>query len=162
MKKSTFAFVCPVLILPAILFLSCANGPSFRNSKASFDDVEGKEWILSEVKAAGKTISIDRTKLETFGMGGIYTISFQGNRVSGMGAPNRFFGPYTSGSKKTLSIADVASTLMATIIEPEDLKEHEYFGYLSNVTSWDLRKGKLELYSTDSAGSKATLVFMVK
>jgi heat shock protein HslJ len=88
---------------------------------------------------------------------GVYSISFNENRLFGMGAPNRYNGPYTVNSNRFLSIGNIASTLMMAIVDPDGLKEHEYFRCLSSVTRWDLRQGKLELYSRDSI-----LVFVIK
>jgi heat shock protein HslJ len=131
-------------------------------SGANFKDVQGKEWSLLEIKSQGKTVSIDRKKLEAVFANGAFTISFDEggeSRVSGIGAPNRYFGPYTVGGNNELSIGTLASTMMAALFEPEDLKEHEFFDYLSKVKRWNLNSGKLELYSSDSAGAEIVLTF---
>ena len=112
--------------------------------------------MLTEIIRTGQIVNIDR---QAIGMGGVFTISFQDDRVSGMGAPNRFIGPFTSNSGNVLSIGELASTLMAAIFEPEALKEHEYFAYLSQVSRWDLRQSTLELYSTNPDGIVVVLVF---
>ena len=133
-----------------------------------FSDVEGKEWFLSEVRSAGNTVVMDRQKLEADSMGGFFTISFQGGnaanerQVNGVAAPNRYGGPYTLGSDKTLGIGLLRSTMMAAFKEPDGLNENGYFAYLSKVTRWDLREGKLEIYSSDSNGAEAILVFTRK
>jgi heat shock protein HslJ len=159
MKKVSVVLSCLILSLLAIAFTSCADGASVRanepDSGAVFGDVEGNEWILLEVKSGKKTIPMDRKKLEADGMGGVYTINFKDGRVYGMGAPNRYFGPYTLGSNRSLSIGNLATTLMASIKNPPGLNEIEYYAYLSKVTRWDLRYGKLELYS----GADAVLIF---
>ena len=175
MKNVTLFLFCAALFLPAIVFPSCAGGAPAREGGASvqegasaqgggavFSDVEGKEWVLLELKSAGQTVAMDRQKLEADSMGGVYTISFQEGRVSGMGAPNRYFGPYTLDNSRTLSIGNLASTMMMAFREPDGLKENEYFAYLSKVTRWDLREGKLELYSSDGSGAEAVLVFVRK
>ena len=125
----------------------------------SFDDIEGKEWILLEVKNAGETIVMDRQKLQAQGLGGVYTIQFQEGRISGMGSPNRYFGPYTVGNNRALTIGDVASTMMFSFIQPDGLSESEYFALLSNTARWDLRGELLELYSLNSDGAEVVLVF---
>jgi len=152
MKKSTGIYFCAAIILPAIVFASCAGG-------AKVKEAEGKEWILLEIKSQGKTVTIDRKKLETGNMGGAFTINFDEGRVSGMGAPNRYFGPYTVDSKNVLSIGDLASTMMAAFFEPEELKEKEFLDYLSKASRLKIKSGKLELYSTNSTGAKTVLVF---
>jgi len=160
------------LVLPAIVFPSRASGapgqeggPILQNREAVFGDVEGKEWFLLEFTRAGKTIAMDRKALEAIGMGGVYTINFRqgnaagGNQVSGLGAPNRYFGPFTTGDNRTLSIGNLASTMMLAFIEPDGLKEYEYFSMLSRLSRWNLRDGKLTLYSSDSDGNETVMVF---
>jgi len=159
MKKFTGIYLCAVLFLPAIVFVSCAGGASFGGGKAVFKDVQGKEWILLEVRSQGKTVSIDRSKLDAGFPGGAFTINFEEDRVNGVGAPNRYFGPYTTDSNKSLNIGNLASTMMLALFEPEELKEHEFFDYLSNAKRWDLKSGKLEIYSANSSGAETVLVF---
>ena len=159
MKKFTGIYLCAVLILPVLVFVSCASGMSIRGSKAVFDDVQGKEWILLEIKSQGKTVSIDRNKLDAGFPNGAFTINFEEDKVNGVGAPNRYFGPCTVNSDKTLSIGNLASTMMLALFEPDELKEHEFFDYLSNAKRWDLKSGKLELYSVNRSGVETVLVF---
>ena len=159
MKNIALFVFCAALVLPVISFpIRAAAAPAY-DGGTTFRDMEGKEWSLSEVREGGKTVLMDRKALEADNMGGVYTISFQEGRLSGMGAPNRYFAPYTSGGNRTLTIGNVASTLMLAFREPEGLKENEYFNYLSNVTRWDLSQGKLELHSTDSNRAEAVLIF---
>ena len=159
--KNGFVFLfCTAIFLPVIAFPSGVSGAPAHEPGVRFSDVEGKEWFLSEVRSAAGTVRFDREKLEADGFEGIYTASFQEGRLSGMGAPNRFFGPYTAGSNRSLSIGNMASTLMMAFREPDGLKEHEYFAYLSRVTRWDLRRGVLELYSSGEDGREAVLVFV--
>jgi len=165
MKNVAMGLFCAAFFMPLIVFQSCASGAPVPESGAVFMDVEGKEWLLSEVRSAGGTVRMDREKLEADGFSGIYTISFQEGlasnegRVSGMGAPNRFFGPFTAGNNRSLSLGNLASTMMMAFREPDGLREHEYFGYLSGVTRWDLRGGRLELYSSGSNRDEVVLVF---
>jgi len=162
MKNITTVLVSLVLFLSAIVFPSGANGAPAYDGGKTFKDVEGKEWILSEVKSAGKTVRIDRNKLAADNLEGVFTISFQEDRVSGMGAPNRYFGPYTLGSNRSITPGNMASTMMMAFKEPDELKESEYFSLLSNVRRWDLREGKLELYSSGRNKDETTLVFTLK
>jgi heat shock protein HslJ len=163
MKNLVRATFCSVLVLSAI---SIIHGAPAQEGGTTFKDVEGKEWMLSEFVSAGKTVRMDRQKLELDNFGGVYTIQFQENgsegRVSGMGAPNRYFGPYTAGANRSLSIGNMASTMMATFREPDGLRENEYFNYLSKVTRWDIRNGKLELYSSAASGAETVLIFGLK
>ncbi|MDR1804106.1 MAG: META domain-containing protein [Treponema sp.] len=125
-------------------------------------DVEGKEWMLTELRSGANTVRIDRSKLGGADTNGSFTIIFQDSRVNGVGWPNRYFGPYTAGSGDALTISDqLASTMMAAFIELDELKEYDYFAYLSKVTRWAVRDGRLELYSTTD-GRETTLVFELR
>ena len=176
MKSVTVFVFFVVLVLPAII--SCASTGSQAAGSAtsggqatggsrttvseggtSFNDVSGKEWILAEIRSARSTIQIDRQKLAANNIGGFFTINFQEGNVSGMGAPNRFRGPYTLGSGNALNIGLLATTMMAAFIEADELKEHEYHVYLGKVTRWNLRSGNLELTSSNPEGAEAILVF---
>ena len=159
--KGTIAF-CTVLVLTAIVFPSGVFGAPAHDGAATFKDVEGKEWILSELRSAGKTIRMDRQKLAADNLGGVYTINFREDKVNGMGAPNRYFAPFTAGSNRTLSIGLIAGTMMLAFKEPDGLKEGEFFGLLSKVTRWDLKEGNLELYSSENGGNEAALIFALK
>jgi heat shock protein HslJ len=154
--KNTFLMMS-CLMITVVLFPLRVDGAPAHDGGASFNSIEGKVWLLSEFRAAGKTVRINRNDGNTRG---IYTIGFQdGGQVNGMGAPNRFFGPYTNGGNRALSIGNLASTMMASLWEPEELKEREYFGFLSRVTRWDLREGKLELHSTNENAAEVILIF---
>jgi len=160
MKQLTGIYLCAAFFMPALVFVSCADGASFKSgSGAEFKDVQGKEWTLLEIKSQGKTVSIDRKKLEAGNMGSAFTINFAEDRVNGVGAPNRYFGPYTVDSNNTLSIGLLASTMMAALFEPEGLKENEFLDYLSKAKHWDIRSKKLRLYSVNSAGADTVLIF---
>ena len=156
MKSVTAIAFVAAIVLSAIAFPSNIGAAPARDAGITFKDVEEKEWVLLEVKSAASAVSIDTD------MGEVYTISFGENRLSGMGAPNRYNGPYTAGANRSLSIGSIASTMMAAFREPDGLTESEYFNYLSNVTRWDLNEGKLELYSSNSDGTEAVLVFAGK
>jgi heat shock protein HslJ len=130
-----------------------AVGQSF-----NFADAEGVDWVLTEVKAVSGTVRMDRQKLEAINLGGAYTMRFESGRLTGMGAPNRFNGPYIAGEGRALSIGPAAATQMMAIVQPEGLAEHEFFTYLAKVSGWDLREGRLELTSSSENGA-AILVF---
>jgi heat shock protein HslJ len=146
-------------VLLAAAVCSCAGGAPAR--AASFGGIQGKEWILAEVKGPSP-VTLDRQELEAGGLGDVYTIKFDAGMASGRGAPNRYRGPYTLGNGRALTIGSLAGTLMAAVNEPESLKESEYYAYLDSVSSWDLKNGRLELYSKDQSGAEAVLVFDAK
>jgi len=153
-------------VFPAIVFSSCASAGGARQNTAAFADIQRQEWHLSEIRSNTESVRLNRPALDAAGFSGVFTITFEDGRVSGAGAPNRFFGPYTggkaSGSGGDLSIGLLGHTLMAAIFEPEELQENEYFHYLSSVTSWELREGMLELATSSNDGSKTVLVFTLE
>ena len=155
--KKYISGLCIVLVLWVIALP--ASGAPAHDGGAAFKDIEETEWMLTEYVSAGKTVRLDRPKIEAE-MGKIYVIYFlEEGRLSGIGAPNRFNAPYSEGANRSLSIGNIASTMMLAFREPDDLKERDYFGYLSGVTRWDLRDGRLELYSIDANGTETVLVF---
>jgi len=149
-----------VLLAAAALIIfcitGCASGP-----KISFSDVSGKEWKLTDVMLNGKSINFDRSVLISEGFGEIFTLNFDAERLSGIGAPNRYFAPYTLGNIKdrAISVQLVAGTLMAPLRQPEKLKENDYFKYIQNTYKWNLAGEKLELSSKSETGDEITLVF---
>jgi heat shock protein HslJ len=175
-----------IRILPfviAALLLSCksapdassgANGPVQGEASENavdftpapeFGGITGKEWKLTGVRAladnAGSNAAMrfSRRELVKAGMENAYTLRFDGERLSGAAAPNRYSAPYTRGAGQTLSIRAIAATLMAAMAEPENLKEREYFGYLENVEKWDLVQGRLQLISRNERDEEIILVF---
>ena len=177
-RLSLLAFLC-LLVLPALLFFGCSSSartpasdspvsdrPVGDRSPAStagtsFSDIEGKEWTLLELRRAGESIVMNRQQIEADGLTGAYTLSFADGMVRGKAAPNGFSGPYSiahSPGGNELSIGLLASTMMFSFIQPEGLNENEFFALLSAVNRWDLREGRLELYSS-AAGAEAVLVF---
>ena len=128
-------------------------------SVQKFEDAVGRDWSLVEVRTGQQNITIDRNKSTNDGFGDIFTLHFDEGRISGVGAPNRYFAPYTLTDKQGMTIGIIAGTLMAALFEPENLKEHEFFAYLQNVERWNIVKGNLELYSKREDGSQTVLIF---
>ena len=132
---------------------ACAGTPNFSN-------VVDKDWKLIEVRGGSGNITFDRSKLEGEGFADIFTLRFDKERVNGVGAPNRYFAPYTRTDKKQgIAIKTIAQSQMAPLREPEYLKEQEFFAYLQNTTKWNIAKKTLELYSTGTDGAAMVLVF---
>jgi hypothetical protein len=121
--------------------------------------ITGKEWKLSEVRLPGKTILVDRNKLTADKMGDLFTFTVDNSRISGKAAPNRYTSVYQAGANNALTIQPPISTLMASIYDPERIREREYFQYISRVKSWKLNQGKLELYTTDASNKEVVLVY---
>ena len=156
-KKTKALVLTGFSFLIILMILSCASGGVTKDN-ASFSDVQGRDWVLVELKSGANSISIKRPAAN--GMGEIYTLKFDADRLSGVGAPNRYFAPFTAGDGHTLSIGMIAGTLMAPLFENEDLKEQEFFGYLNRVNRWELVNKKLELYSSSENNTETILVFI--
>jgi heat shock protein HslJ len=143
-----------------VLVSACAGAAASRDS-AVFANVEGADWVLTEVRSFSGTLLMDRQKMEANNLGEAYTLRFDSGRLTGQGAPNRFNGPYTAGEGRSLSIGPAAATQMMSLVQPEGLTEHEFFTYLAKVTAWDLREGRLELKSASENG-EISLVFSLR
>jgi heat shock protein HslJ len=154
-----------IFILSVLMVLSCAtkggaetaparNAHSSEGQSTSIADIQGKDWILEEVRINSATVRINRpNNVECF------TLRFDGERMGGIGHPNRYFAPYTAGEGNSLSMGLAVATLMAPLFEINGLREHEYFAYLSKVKSWDIRSGKLELTGSGENGETLVLVY---
>jgi heat shock protein HslJ len=138
----------------ALIANACTSAPNF-------SDVTGKEWRLAEIRTEPENIVFDRNKLTEEGFADIFTLNFNNGQISGKGAPNRYFAPYELVSAKdvNISIKAVAGTLMAPIVEPEKLKEREFFAYLQNIRKWNIVNGNLELTTKGSDDREAVMVF---
>jgi heat shock protein HslJ len=160
-------------VIVAVLAVSCGSAPDTPSGAsgpaAGFGAITGKDWKLVEVRSSvnasadagadAETSRFSRGELAEAGMENAYTLRFDGERLSGMGAPNRYSAPYTQGAGQTLSIGAIAGTLMASFQEPENLKEREYFDYLENVNKWDFVQGQLRLIARNGRGEETVLVF---
>jgi heat shock protein HslJ len=124
----------------------------------SFDLVRGKEWKLIEVTVETLSTGFSREALGTE-FPNFYTLQFQDATIYGRAAPNNYRGPFELTGNQGISFDMIAATLMAPLTEPAGLKENEYFKYLEGVYRWDLKDGKLELYSKDEGGTTSVLVF---
>jgi hypothetical protein len=149
------------LILAAICFMSntCMD---LGDDYANFADGIGKDWKLIAVHidgAFGREIIFDRNALEREGNGDIFTMKYDEQMISGTGAPNLFSSPYTL-SGRTISLAPMRSTLMASFLEPEKLTEHQFFIYVQNTHEWKfVNNRKLEFLSKTETGDEVKLIF---
>lgn len=144
-----------MFVLCGMILISASN---CKTTQADISSISGKEWKLVELRKGNEVIIIDRGKLESDGFGDLFTINF-GERVTGKAAPNQFMAPYQAGDNNDLILQAPASTLMASVYDPERIREKDYFEYLVNVKSWELVQGRLELHSSDSSGTETVLVY---
>ena len=120
--------------------------------------IEGNEWKLIEVFIDGTNINFSRNTLPEE-LKNFFTVNFDAQNVSGVGAPNRYSAPYTLGDNQTINIMLMRSTMMATFLESENLTEHDFFRYMQNAHNWELINNKLELFSRTETGGDVRLVF---
>ena len=149
---NSYAKFMTLLLIIAAMPFACSSAPKFSS-------VIDKDWNLIAVRGVPENITFDRSKLVEEGFADIFTLRFDKERVNGVGAPNRYFAPYTLSDKQGISIKAIAQSQMAPLREPEYLKEQEFFAYLQNTTKWNVVKGDLELHSTREDGTAAVLVF---
>jgi len=156
MKKQILLFLGVI-----VLVMSCNTTPK---NVSSFSGVMGKEWKLIEVQLDGtpfnRIVLYDRNDLKKNNVGGVYTMNFNAEMVSGTGAPNKYTAPYTLGDGNALKIDVIKSTLMAPIVQPEKLQEQAFYNYMQNVESWSSDNGKLVLQSKAENGNVVKLIFV--
>jgi heat shock protein HslJ len=138
---------------------SAAPGATATTGADYVSSITGKTWKLSELRLSGRTVTIDRNKLAADGMGDLFTFTVDNERISGRAAPNRYTTVYQAGANNALTIQPPITTMMASIYDPERLREREYFQYLTAVKSWKLNQNKLELYTVDASNKEVVLVY---
>ena len=162
MKKQFF-----LLALIAALAMSCVstdksnisdNETSRANTNSNPSSIQGNEWKLIEVYIGGRNTRFNRNTLPE-DLRNFFTVNFDAQNVSGVGAPNRYSAPYTLGNNQTISVMLMRSTMMASFYQPENLTEHDFFTYMQSAYSWRLANNNLELQSKTSAGGEVRLVF---
>jgi len=146
MKKMFFSLIFAASII------SCGGSPK------AVGDFKNTDWKLVEVLIDNKNINFNRKDLANEKAGDIFTMKFDAENISGVGAPNRYSAPYTVDGKN-LSIMPVRATQMASIWQPEKLKEFEFFQYIQNISEWALVEGKLELSSKTADGKAVKMIF---
>ena len=162
MNKQIFS-----LLFTAALMVSCAstnaNASGIRDIGGNTSDpspstLEGHEWKLIDVYIDGVNTGFNRNTLPEE-IKNFFTVNFDAQIVSGVGAPNRYSAPYTLGDNQTITIMLMRSTLMATFLAPENLSEHDFFTYMQNSYSWKLVNNNMELLSKTRDGGEVRLVF---
>jgi heat shock protein HslJ len=147
-----YAKITALLLIIIAMPVACSSSPKFTK-------VADKDWKLIEVRGGLENITFDRNKLTEEGFADIFTLRFDKERVNGVGAPNRYFAPYTLSDKLGITIKTIAQSQMAPLREPEYFKEQDFFAYLQNTVKWGIAKKNLELHSTGTDGAEAVLVF---
>jgi len=157
MKKNFF-----VLILFIIGILDCNStlkASAIREKEMNDVTITGKEWKLIEVCLNNSDTGFNRDILIREGFDQYFTVNFDTDNISGIGAPNRYSAPYTMGDNQSINIMIMRSTMMASFFQPENLTEHEFFTYMQNTHEWKQVNNNLELRSKTADGSELRLVF---
>jgi heat shock protein HslJ len=152
--------------LVTAILISCGSAPqparlsgSLAGSETTENELAGKEWKLTEVRINGVNTGFNRSDLARSGYTDAFTLSFETEMLGGLGAPNRYSAPYTLKTGNQITIALIRATLMAPLREPDRLREHDYFAYLQNATSWNFVNNNLQLNSKDADGRSVILIF---
>ena len=148
-------FLWILSVLAILAGTSCQSAPDSLSSAGVLE----KELKLIDVRINNKSIGFSRDALALEGFGEIFTLTFGSERLNGVAAPNRYFAPYSLGSNQSISVSNIAGTLMAPIREPDKLKESEFISYIENAYKWSMVKNNLELSSKGKNGSDVVLVF---
>jgi heat shock protein HslJ len=150
-----------LVLLVIALIMSCKTTVT----GSAFSNVVGKEWKLIEVQVDStpfnRIVLYDRNDLRRNNVGSVYTMNFDAEMVSGTGAPNKYSAPYTLGEENSLKVEVIRSTMMAPIIQPEKLPEHDFYTYMTNVEQWSIDDGKLVLHTKAENGNTVRLIFVL-
>ena len=156
-----------LLALSVLAMVSCqtdraARTPQVEGRPDVFSYVMNRDWVLSEIRTALETVTLDRDVLaERFGS--IFTLRFDGTLVSGTAAPNTYRGPYALADYQAITIGPLGTTRMATSVQPDELTEHRFINYMYNVFMWNLAEENLvlKLHTTADDGTETILVFVL-
>ena len=156
MRKMIFSF----LIAVSIISCSSSSGSgSSSSSNSNVADFKNKDWKLVEVWIDSRNINFNRKDLANEKAGDIFTLKFDAENISGVGAPNRYSAPYSLSDKQSISVKPIRSTQMASLWQPEKLREYDFFIYMQNLSEWAINSGRLELTSKTENGRAVKLVF---
>ncbi|MCL2441492.1 MAG: META domain-containing protein [Treponema sp.] len=148
-----------LIIITVILIMSCVTGGK-AGEALSFAEAEAKEWNLYEVHIDGKDTQFRRANQPDGFSRDIFSLKMEDGTISGTGAPNRFSGRYTIDGQG-ISVTPLISTMMASFLEPENLREFDFFNYIQNSLTWSLSSDgkRLEITSKNNNGLPVRLLF---
>jgi len=125
--------------------------------------VAGKDWKLVQVSvsdAFSRQVIFDRNTLAKEAAGNIFILKITADTLSGTAAPNTYSGPYTINvAERKITVQPMRTTLMASLWQPEKLREHDYFTYLNNTYKWYVSNKKLLLNSKSEDGKEILLTY---
>jgi heat shock protein HslJ len=161
-------FFLTAALIMAIL-ISCNSAPKTSRIKApvtlpvnenTINELTGRVWRLAEVSIDNVNIGFSRSDLPRISItaAGSFTLSFDEETISGVGAPNRYIAPYKRTDNQ-ISISMMATTKRAPISKLDKINEQEYFIYLQNASGWNLNNNRLVLNSKTADGKVVVLIF---
>jgi heat shock protein HslJ len=112
----------------------------------SLADLQGSEWVLTDIGFDQPVPPIPEV-----------TIQFDGDKVSGNGGCNRYFGTVTDTSPGRLEFSAMGTTMMACPDRAMEL-ERRYLRALADGSSYGFSSGRLVIGS-ESADDSVALVF---
>ncbi len=121
----------PALAAAALALSACAAAPPPPVIPAT---LAGTGWSLAALDGEPVAIPV--------------TLSFEGDRATGRGPCNRYFGAWAEGPGDALAIGPVGATRMAC---PDLALEDRYIGALTDVARADRAENSLTLYGADGA-----------
>jgi len=162
MTEAKVKVLLPLLLTAVLTLGACGtDAPAAAGAAPGFSGVLHTEWLLTEVRSDSRPVVLDRGRLTAMGFGEIFTLRFDGERAFGTAMPNSFNGSYSLGADREITFGTMMVSLMAALIELEEITEGEYISYLYNAFAWNLADGNLELHTTDEDGTVAVLVFVL-
>jgi len=150
------------LALFAVWVLGCNStlkASAIREERMNDVTITGKEWKLIAVHINNSDTGFNRDALIREEFAPFFTVHFDTDNVSGIGAPNRYSAPYTLGDNQSINIMIMRSTMMASFFQPENLTEHDFFTYMQNAYEWNLVNNNLELRTKTADGGAVSLIF---
>ena len=157
--------VISVIAVAAIIAVSCrTNRDQTADDSAQFSSLSsalGRDWRLIQVRVGDRVTDFDRRELAREGFGNIFFLRLDNDTISGVGAPNRYSGPYSLSDEdpQGIKVEVLRSTLMAQIDHPERLREQEFYIYIQNAYKWGFENRHFVLYSKNENDAEVVLVF---
>jgi len=172
MKKNNQLHVIQALVCVLFFgFFGCAGKEpavkqnlSLSHNAVNWNQVKENTWQLVSVRNDRMRIDLDRENHKADRINETYTLRFTGDftgkSIYGKGAPNTYSASCDVGDDFTIGFGPIVSTKMVAFIEPEVLKEHEYFKYLEKVCRWTMDYDEhLKLFTTNEEGEEVFLIF---
>ena len=140
MQTKNALLVSSIFILAALSSCTTVVSPTFEgpNDQAgSAMILEGTSWDLFAVR---KSTILEGTR---------FTLSFEGEQVTGNSGCNRYFGSYDIEGNQ-ISFSGIGMTEMACL-EPEGLMEQEQYllAFLGDIVRYELDEQQLFLFRSD-------------